>query len=132
MIKVIIFAVMLICTVLLQIFLSKRQNKWLGLLLPLICLMFSLLAVMNVAALGSYSAEASLSYRAEDGSWVEQSGEQIATSPTTSDTLATLGTVAVVFLLYNIPTAILLVIYAACREQIRKNTQMEKMSIQDL
>ena len=49
-------AVLLILTaggVLLQIFLSKRPEKWPGLVLPGICFLFSLIALLNVAALGS-------------------------------------------------------------------------------
>ena len=39
--------------VLLQIYLSKRESKWPGLVLPGICALFSLVAVLNVAAMGS-------------------------------------------------------------------------------
>lgn len=35
-------------------------------------------------------------------------------------------------LLYNIPTAILLVIYAICRKRLKKKRDLKKMSVQDL
>lgn len=79
---------------LLQIFLSKRKNKWFGLILPFICLLFSLIAILGI------------------GTSIFQ---MVAAS-----------------LLYNIPTVILLIIYFASRENIRKNSQLEKMNIQDL
>ncbi len=43
----------LAAVVLLQIFLCRRPQKWPGLVLPGICALFSLVAVLNVAALGS-------------------------------------------------------------------------------
>jgi len=38
--------------VLLQIFLSKRESKWPGLVLPCITCLYSVLMVLNVAAMG--------------------------------------------------------------------------------
>ncbi|MEG2608975.1 MAG: hypothetical protein RR964_09940 [Lachnospiraceae bacterium] len=38
----------------------------------------------------------------------------------------------VVFLLYNVPTAILLVIYLACREKVKKGLLLDEPNIQDL
>ena len=43
----------LAAVVLLQIFLCRRPQKWPGLVLPGICALFSLVAVLNVAALVS-------------------------------------------------------------------------------
>ena len=82
---------------LLQIFLSRRESRWPGLVLPAITLLYSLLMACNVMA----GADA---WRA---------------------LLATLA-------LGNIPTLVLLAIYAACREKRRKNSEMDKMDIHDL
>ncbi len=114
---VIVFLVIFIGTVALQIFLSKRQSKWLGLILPAITLLFS---VMVVLGLVSYSSILT-----------EQSGKTILNAiqiPKISKILTALY----VFVLYNIPTTILLGIYYACREKTKKNKEMVKMSIQDL
>lgn len=46
--------------------------------------------------------------------------------------LVLLGLVVLVWLLANIPTAVLLVIYFACREKKRRKKQIERMNIQDL
>ena len=43
-----------------------------------------------------------------------------------------LSQVLTVFLLSNLPTAILLAIYFACREKRRVRDQLDKMNIQDL
>ena len=89
----------LVGVVLLQIFLSRRQNKWAGLILPAIWLIVSVLFILfrTVNA---------------DESWFWQ--------------------VASSFLLLNIPTAVLLVIYFICREKFLVQKQVEKMNIQDL
>lgn len=86
--------------ILLQIFLSRRQSRWLGLILPALTLLYSLVMVLNVA--------------------------------NTGDLASALLAMGITFLLGNLPTLILLVIYAACREKYRKKKQMEKMDIQDL
>ena len=44
----------MVVPVLLQIFLSSRQNKWLGLILPAISLLTSLVLILNMAYFVSY------------------------------------------------------------------------------
>ena len=39
--------------VLLQIYLSKRESRWPGLVLPGICMLYPILLVLNVAAMGN-------------------------------------------------------------------------------
>lgn len=97
----ILFALFIGC-IFLQIFLSKKKNKYLGLILPMITFMCSLLSVLNVYAPPGVSK-----------------GEIF-------------GTIATVFIGNNIPTVILMGIYLACREKIKVNQQLEKMNIQDL
>ncbi len=95
----IFFIVFMVGGVLLQIFLSKREAKWPGLVLPLLTFLYSLLLMFNVQAAG-------------DGfPW---------------------GPVLSSLVLGNIPTVLLLAIYAACREKRRRNSDMDKMNIQDL
>ena len=91
--------------ILLQIFLSKRERKWPGLVLPGICvlpllsLLYSLLMACSAVA---YS-------------------EKIIWGPILTS-----------LILGNIPTVILLAIYAACREKRRKRGELDKMQIKDL
>ncbi|MEG1547346.1 MAG: hypothetical protein RR232_08500 [Clostridia bacterium] len=96
--------ILIICVggVLLQIFLSKKENKILGLILPLITFLFSLLSIFSVAVMDSMSA------------W------------------DVFSMIAGSFIVTNIPTIILLAIYFACKEKIRRKKQLDKMNIQDL
>ena len=85
--------------ILLQIFLSKRERKWPGLVLPLLSLLYSLLMACSAVA---YS-------------------EKIIWGPILTS-----------LILGNIPTVILLAIYAACREKRRKRGARDKMQIKDM
>ena len=84
----------------LQIFLSKKESKWAGLILPIVSFCISLIFVLNVANIGEPSA--------------------------------VIVTIITAFLLCNIPTAVLLAIYAACRGKRKKQRALDKMSVQDL
>ena len=86
----------------LQVFLSKKENKWLGLTLPFISFAYSLLMVFSIALVDSMTA------------W------------------EIFGLIASTFFIANIPTIILLAIYWGCREKIRQKKALEKMNIQDL
>ena len=130
MINVIVFIALLVGIIFLQIFLSKKQNKWFGLILSLICLMFSLMVVLGSTAF-FLTGELSLQQLAPDGTVIEETVE-VQNIGGSSDIGATIVQMVVVFTLYNIPTAILLVIYFACREKVNRNTEVQKMNIQDL
>lgn len=85
--------------ILLQIFLSRRESKWPGLVLPGITFLYSLVMVLSVAVY--------------DGRipW---------------------GTILSVGVLGNLPTLVLLAIYWACREKLRKKSEIDRMNIDDL
>lgn len=101
-ISIIAFLIFLAGSILLQIFLSKRDSKWPGLILPGISLIYSLLAVFGMAA---------------------YVGETLGTV-----ILQALS----IFLLTNIPTSILLAIYFGLKHDRRKNNEINKMNIKDL
>lgn len=86
--------------VLLQVFLSKRESRWPGLVLPLISFLYALVLVLNAAYFVSMAH-------------------------------AVLTTV-LVFVIGNLPTAVLLAIYFACREKRKKRDELERMRIEDL
>ena len=44
--------------ILLQIYLSKRESKWPGLVLPGICMLYPILLVLNVAVMGNIGSVA--------------------------------------------------------------------------
>jgi uncharacterized membrane protein YoaK (UPF0700 family) len=99
-----LFCVMLFLVgiVLLQIFLSKRENKWLGLIFPMISFMFSILAVLGYAFYANQS------------------------------TVDGIFQLVMILLLWNTPTISLLAIYFACREKYKKKNGLDKMKIEDL
>ena len=98
-ISLVFLLALLVGAVLLQIFLSKREGRWPGLILPLLSFLYSLLMACSAVAY-------------EGGvPW---------------------GAVLASLVLGNIPTVLLLAIYAACRERPRKRSELEKMNIKDL
>ena len=88
--------------VLLQIYLSKKENKWPGLVLPILAFLFSLLYPLNMVA------------------------------PLEGVTAGFIMQMLLAWLIGNIPTLVLLAIYFGCREKHCRNKQLNKMSIQDL
>lgn len=90
----------------LQIFLSRREAAWPGLIMPVLSLLFSLLTVLSMVL--------------------------YMVAPSDTSAWAIGSTAGGVFLMGNIPTVIYLGIYFACREKRRRKKQMEKMNIQDL
>lgn len=90
----------------LQVFLSKKENKWPGLIMPLISVLISLLAVLGIAFWGLRES-------------TESNNPMIFTA-------------LYIFVLYNIPTAVLIAIYAGCRNKRKRNLEIERMKIKDL
>jgi len=97
----VIFPVLAIGLVCLQIFLSRCESRWLGLILPFISFGFSLIVVLGI---GTYGMEL---------------GDLIVM-------------ILLTLLIANIPTFLLMAIYAGCREMLRRKKSIERMSIQDL
>ena len=89
--------------IVLQVFLSKKESKWLGLILPGITFGISVLLFLVVL---------------------------FNTAAATMQMVIALAFFA--FLIFNIPTGILLAIYGGCRSKRNKQRALEKMSAQDL
>ena len=116
----------------LQVFLSKQANKWLGLILPICTFGLSLLVVLSVAVFTSGVGFAT-TYELIDGEWVLVEQYELAPeTPIMERIPGAIGGVIYTFLLTNIPTAILLVIYKAVRNKQSRRREIEKMSVQDL
>lgn len=98
----IIFVGILIGIFFLQIFLSTKENKKLGLIIPginfVISILISLIYLLNALTL---------------------------------DISIFIG-ILIVFIAYNVPTVILMAIYYACRNKYKKKHEIDKMNIQDL
>lgn len=100
--RALVVLLFIVGVVVLQVFLSKRESKLVGLVLPIIAFLFSLLYPLNMFV------------------------------PSEGVTAGFIVQMILVWLLANIPTAVLLAIYFGCREKQRRNKQLEKMNIQDL
>lgn len=87
----------------LQIYFSKMESKWIGLILPGLTLIISIIMVLNIA---EPPVDISISKR--------------------------IAMVLSAFLTSNIPTIILLAIYAASRQKLKRKSEIEKMNIKDL
>ena len=86
----------------LQVYLCKKESKYLGLILPVISLIFSLMNVAGMAAFDSFS----------------QVENYIV--------------LFVTFLVANIPTIVLVFIYLGIREKKNMKKELDKMNIKDL
>lgn len=93
---------LLVGTILLEIYLSRRESRWPGLVLPLICFLLSLLYPLNLAA------------------------------PSGGVSVGFFAQLLAVWLMGSIPTIVLLAVYFAARAKQRRRRQLEKMHIQDL
>ncbi|MDO4732402.1 MAG: hypothetical protein Q4B50_02655 [Bacillota bacterium] len=100
--RILFLLALLLGLVFLQIFLSKKSSRVPGLILPFLSFLFGLLFPLNMAALPGISLTAMLFQ------------------------------LFLVFLLGNIPTLILLLIYFLCRKKLSQGKQLNKMHIQDL
>lgn len=101
-IRLLITLLLLAGVVALQIFLSGMESRWPGLVLPIIAFLFSLLYPLNMMV------------------------------PPEGVTAGFIFQMILVWLLANIPTAVLLAIYFGCRAKNRRKKQIDKMNIQDL
>lgn len=85
--RILIFLAVLAGIICLQVFLSKRENQWCGLVLPIICFLFALLIVpLNTIA------------------------------PAGGLDFSFVLTMVITFLVFNIATAVFMAIYYACRK----------------
>jgi hypothetical protein len=128
--KGLVVLITLIGIVLLQIYLSKKENKWVGLILPGICLIISILAVIGMIFYTNYSTETitTVDMNARAVNTVIHN----TTNKHNMDLASVIFSSIMVFFISNIPTGIFLAIYVSCRGKLRKNLELEKMNIQDL
>jgi len=125
----IIVLLLLAGSIWLQIFLSTKNNKWLGLIVPLICL---IIAVSGVLGLTMYTTSSGITTVTEtvNGDVIRE--EPIAVESEEPSILSMLVTVIPTFLMFNIPTFVFLAIYFACREKLKTRKLLDKMNVQDL
>ena len=126
--SVLVFAAM----IWLQIVLSKKKNKGLGLILPAVVFCIAISAMFVTPAYVTRSAGTVTEQN------ITQSGEVIENIITQNSGAVLPGAGSVIltavylFMLYNIPTAALLIIYVICRAKFKNQAEIDKMNIQDL
>ena len=121
--------VILVGSVWLQIFLSKKENKWLGLIIPMICFLSSIVITGSIVSY-SYITTVKSVEKTMDGAIVS---EHVTEGTSIRYGVGeVLSTAIPVFVIFNISTAFNLVIYGVCRESRNKNSELKKMNIQDL
>ena len=97
---ILLLLAMCVGAVWLQIFLSKRQSRWLGLVLPCICLVLSLIVVLNMHA---YTAQSVVQEFYEDGQLIQRVAQPFV--PAAQNGIGgQIAAIVMVFLVGNIPT----------------------------
>ncbi len=124
-----VLLILLAGSVCLQIFLSKTKNKGLGLIIPLICFLFSLFIVFSLTMFTGNIQTTSTTI-SSDGTIVTHKAAVLpAERPST---ISMVASALPVFLMSNIPTLLFLAIYFACREKWKLRKELDKMNVQDL
>lgn len=121
----------------LQIFLSLRKNKWLGLIMPSITLIISyllgwgissfyILFIPTLILLGSYILFCLKKDKAIQTQWL------VLIPLIPPILISLLNQVTTGFVILFIPTLIFIVIYLFCRFHLMNRKEIEKMTIKDL
>lgn len=126
-ISIMVILLFLVGGIWLQVFLSKKNNKWLGLIIPIICFMFSITIVFSLSMFNTATTSV---IETIDGAEVTNKTTTLQSDK--PSVISMLVTVTPVFFISNIPTVIFLAIYFACREKIKIRNELDKMNIQDL
>lgn len=113
----------------LQLWLCRQKVRWLGLILPVLAFVISLVICLNF---GVYAAATEVGSSAilENGTVVEGPSElQVHVQNLTPEAVVS---VVALFLIFNIPTAIFLGIFFYHKNRREFREELQKMTIQDL
>ena len=112
----------------LQVFLSKKKSKWLGLILPIVSFISSLVIVASMFMFVAVSSTTST----QSESINESAQTVIVDELQTENNYGNLLSVIPAFFLWNIPTLVFLMIFIGIRKQKKQEDQIERMKIDDL
>ena len=118
-----------------QVKLSRSKNKYFGLILPVISFLYSVLIVLGMSAFTLNTGTITQSTMTTDdqtGEIIEESEEIIETSEQEDLGIEGFLSISYIFLISNVPTAILGGVYVSERNKITMRKQIEKMKIDDL
>ncbi|MCL2285136.1 MAG: hypothetical protein FWC32_02085 [Firmicutes bacterium] len=128
--------------IILQVYLCKKESRWPGLIMPLLTFGFSLLILFSMAVFsfsGNYHIHVQQVFDIDAGSAVLHLDERDAVVNHLIDygqigqtRITSAPRIMFVMFMVNIPTLILLAIYAGCRTGHRRQRALDLMSLQDL
>lgn len=110
----------------LQVWLCKREIRWLGLVLPILSFLVSLILCLNMTV---FTTAENVGSASVDGEYYEESQVQVYVRDLAPGAVIA---VAAFFLISNIPTAILLGIFFYQKNRRDFRDDLHKMTIQDL
>lgn len=125
LIMLLVFLIAGVGLVVLQIFLSKSNNKWLGLILPIITFCLSLIVVSSVFTFSFTSTNVQV--MDENGIVLQEESTQPENQNSSS-----IVSLIMPFIMMNIPTTIYLAIYIGFRVKKKKMNSLQKMQTLDL
>lgn len=128
LIAIFIMLVPIALLVVLQVWLC-RKGKWLGLILPALSLLLSLLLVLGVTAFQMVSATGSTTVFDANGQIIEELHEQTHHADLTPGAV---GAITGLFLVSNIPTAVFGGIWLHYKNRLDFQEDLKKMKLQDL
>ena len=117
----VLFAILVfgVVVIMLQMFLSKTESKWKGLIMPIVMFGISLIASYQFAL-------RSINTRSFTGIINGVHIEYTTSIP------SIIGSTALIFILCNIVTGVFIAVYAIFRRRTNQQRALEMMSIQDL
>ena len=122
-------------TIVLQVYLSRRESRWPGLVLPILSFILALTAALALMLLTAGPGTLTVTEYGPVGTVINTQTTEVEPEPepgpgrSVGETLIGGG---IAFLVANIPTVIYTAIYCGEREKFRRREQMKKMNIQDL
>ena len=119
-ILIIAFLILGVGIVSLQLYLSKKENKWLGLILPIISFLLSAIIVVGVIMITIYSPEV---LDAIEAGWI--TGQATHPALDNPDVVMT-GVMA--FVIFNLPTIVLLIIYKVIRNTVKQELELDYLA----
>lgn len=135
LIALLFFIALFTGTIVLQVYLSRRESRWPGLVLPILSFILALTAALALMLLTAGPGTLTVTEYGPDGTVINTQTTEVEPEPkpgverSVGETL--IGGV-IVFMVANIPTLIYTAIYCGEREKFRRREQMKKMNIQDL
>ena len=120
-------------TIVLQVYLSRRESRWPGLVLPILSFILALTAALALMLLTAGPGTLTVTEYGPDGTVINTQTTEVEPEPGPGRSVGeTLIGGGIAFLVANIPTVIYTAIYCGEREKFRRREQMKKMNIQDL